>query len=51
MLAALVDSERIVHVQGTPASGKSTLSRLLRDYYIEKSRCIFHGEMDIARGF
>jgi len=44
MLATLVDSERIVHVRGTPASGKSILSRLLRDYYIEKSRNVFFME-------
>jgi hypothetical protein len=44
MLAALIDWERIVHVRGTPASGKSILSRLLRDYYIVKGRNVFFME-------
>jgi hypothetical protein len=34
-LAALLDHKRVVHLRGTPASGKSVLSQLLRDYYIE----------------
>jgi hypothetical protein len=41
MLAALLDSEKVVHIRGPPASGKSELAKLLRDYYIEKSRRVF----------
>jgi hypothetical protein len=41
MLAALLDSEKVVHVRGPPASGKSELAKLLKDHYIEKSRRVF----------
>ena len=33
---ALLDHEKMVQLRGTPASGKSVLSKLLRDYYIER---------------
>ncbi|KAL1968107.1 hypothetical protein VTN77DRAFT_2237 [Rasamsonia byssochlamydoides] len=32
-LASIVDSERVAHVRGTPASGKSILARLLHEHY------------------
>lgn len=32
---------KIVHVRGTPASGKTRLSELLRDYYKEKGTKVF----------
>ncbi|EED23457.1 conserved hypothetical protein [Talaromyces stipitatus ATCC 10500] len=40
-LAEVIDSQNIVHVRGTPASGKSTLSLLLRDYYRRNGRTVF----------
>ncbi|EED14660.1 conserved hypothetical protein [Talaromyces stipitatus ATCC 10500] len=40
-LAEVIDSQNIVHVRGTPASGKSTLSLLLRDYYRWNGRIVF----------
>ncbi|KAL1965550.1 hypothetical protein VTN77DRAFT_5634 [Rasamsonia byssochlamydoides] len=40
-LAEIVDSQGIVHVRGTPASGKSVLSLLLRDYYRRSGRTVF----------
>ncbi|EED18413.1 hypothetical protein TSTA_121560 [Talaromyces stipitatus ATCC 10500] len=40
-LAEVIDSQNIVHVRGTPASGKSTLSLLLRDYYRRNGRAVF----------
>ncbi|KAL4920267.1 hypothetical protein BDW62DRAFT_216167 [Aspergillus aurantiobrunneus] len=40
-VAAVVDSENVVHIRGTPASGKTTLSELLRDYYLENHRNVF----------
>ena len=45
MLAALLDSEKVVHIRGTPASGKSELAKLLRDHYIEKSPNVFYVEI------
>ena len=41
MLAATLDQVKIVHVRGTPASGKTRLSQLLRDYYQEKGTKVF----------
>ena len=41
MLAATLDQVKIVHVRGTPASGKTRLSELLRDYYEEKGTKVF----------
>lgn len=41
MLAATLDQVKIVHVRGTPASGKTRLSQLLRDYYEEKGTKVF----------
>ena len=32
-LAATLDEVNIVHIRGTPASGKTRLSELLRDHY------------------
>jgi hypothetical protein len=40
-LAEILDSGNIVHVRGTPASGKSILSLLLRDYYRRHGRTVF----------
>ncbi|KAI9371775.1 hypothetical protein BJX61DRAFT_510218 [Aspergillus egyptiacus] len=37
-LADLIDSQKVVHVRGTPASGKTTLARLLQKYYKAKKR-------------
>ncbi|EAL88434.1 hypothetical protein AFUA_1G07240 [Aspergillus fumigatus Af293] len=37
-LADLIDSQKVVHVRGTPASGKTTLARLLQQYYKAKKR-------------
>ena len=40
-LAAVLDDMKIVHVRGTPATGKTCLSELLRDYYRDKGRKVF----------
>lgn len=40
-LAEILDSENILHIRGTPASGKSVLSLLLRDYYRRLGRTVF----------
>lgn len=40
-LAATLDDVNIVHVRGTPASGKTCLSELLRDYYRKEGRRVF----------
>ncbi|OGM44053.1 hypothetical protein ABOM_007799 [Aspergillus bombycis] len=40
-LAAAVDDKDVIHVRGTPASGKTVLSELLRDYYHEQKRKVF----------
>jgi hypothetical protein len=40
-LAEIVDSQAIIHVCGTPASGKSILSLLLRDYFRWQGRTVF----------
>ncbi|KAL4916695.1 hypothetical protein BDW62DRAFT_211811 [Aspergillus aurantiobrunneus] len=37
-LATALDNQDVIHVRGTPASGKTTLSELLRDYYLENNR-------------
>jgi hypothetical protein len=37
-LAAILDDVNMVHVRGTPASGKTRLSELLRDYYRKEGR-------------
>lgn len=37
-LAALVDEMAVVHVRGTPSSGKTTLAELLRCYYQEREQ-------------
>src|SRR5947208_15464794 len=31
-LAEILDEEWLIHVRGTPSSGKTTLAKLLRDY-------------------
>jgi hypothetical protein len=36
MLAEMLDQSNVVHVRGTPASGKTTLARLLRSYYLKR---------------
>ena len=36
-----MDSEIVIHVRGTPASGKTTLSLLLKDYYLKNNRKVF----------
>jgi hypothetical protein len=40
-LAKALDSSKIIHVRGTPSSGKSTLARLLRDYYRRHGSTVF----------
>ncbi|KAK9237143.1 hypothetical protein V1525DRAFT_404725 [Lipomyces kononenkoae] len=40
-LAEILDAENIVHIRGTPASGKSVLALLLRDYYRRQGRTVF----------
>ena len=40
-LAAILDDVNIVHVRGTPASGKTYLSELLRDHYRKEGRRVF----------
>ncbi|KAL4970219.1 uncharacterized protein BDV14DRAFT_186686 [Aspergillus stella-maris] len=40
-LASALDNQDVIHVRGTPASGKTTLSELLRDYYLENNRKVF----------
>ena len=41
-LAELLDKKRVVHVRGTPCSGKTTLAMLLWDYYRERGeRVVF----------
>jgi hypothetical protein len=41
-LAKLVDDEWVVHVRGTPATGKTTLALLLRQYYKNRgNRVVF----------
>ncbi|KAL4792345.1 hypothetical protein BDV19DRAFT_380867 [Aspergillus venezuelensis] len=41
ILAELVDRENVVHVRGTPVSGKTTLARLLQQYYNDQKRTIY----------
>ncbi|KAL3481661.1 hypothetical protein BJX99DRAFT_243644 [Aspergillus californicus] len=40
-LAAILDSEHVIHVLGAPLSGKTVLARLLRDHYLENNRKVF----------
>lgn len=40
-LAAAVDSQNVIHIRGTPASGKTVLSQLLLDYYLTNDRNVF----------
>ncbi|KAI9367007.1 hypothetical protein BJX61DRAFT_538402 [Aspergillus egyptiacus] len=40
-LAAAVDSQNVIHIRGTPASGKTVLSQLLLDYYLTNNRKAF----------
>ncbi|BCR89602.1 ATP-binding protein [Aspergillus chevalieri] len=40
-LAATLDEVNIVHIRGTPASGKTRLSELLRDHYHREGRKAF----------
>ncbi len=35
-MARILDEDRVVHVRGTPASGKTTLAYLLRRYYEDR---------------
>lgn len=35
-LARILDEDSVVHVRGTPSSGKTTLARLLYDYYEDR---------------
>ncbi|KAL4784280.1 hypothetical protein BJX76DRAFT_347964 [Aspergillus varians] len=41
ILAELIDRENVVHVRGTPASGKTTLARLLQQYYNDQKRVVY----------
>ncbi|KAF8544264.1 hypothetical protein BDD12DRAFT_816430 [Trichophaea hybrida] len=36
MLAEMLDQSNVVHVRGTPASGKTTLARILRSYFLKR---------------
>ncbi|KAL4937462.1 hypothetical protein BDV06DRAFT_215887 [Aspergillus oleicola] len=53
-LATALDDQDVIHVRGTPASGKTMLSELLRDYYLENNRKVFLLEywkpLDICHG-
>ncbi|KAL4765526.1 uncharacterized protein BDW70DRAFT_64935 [Aspergillus foveolatus] len=40
-VAAAVDSQKVIHIRGTPASGKTVPSQLLRDSYLEDHRNVF----------
>ncbi|KAE8376459.1 hypothetical protein BDV26DRAFT_265608 [Aspergillus bertholletiae] len=40
-LIDLIDLYPIIHVRGTPASGKTTLARLLRDHLKDQGRLVF----------
>ncbi|KAL4883866.1 hypothetical protein BJY04DRAFT_183395 [Aspergillus karnatakaensis] len=40
-LADTLDSHEVVQVIGTPASGKTFLSELLRNFYLERNRTVF----------
>jgi hypothetical protein len=40
-VASAVDSQNVIHVRETPASGKTILSQLLRDHYLENHRNVF----------
>jgi hypothetical protein len=39
-LATLLDEKRVVHVRGTPSSGKTTLAILLSRYYRDQRECV-----------
>jgi hypothetical protein len=39
--AAALDPQHVIHVRETPGSGKTTLSRHLKDYYLENHRRVF----------
>jgi hypothetical protein len=41
-LAALLDEKRVVHVRGTPSSGKTTLAHLLKDHYIKRKERVVY---------
>jgi hypothetical protein len=36
MLAEMLDRLKVIHVRGTPTSGKTTLAHLLREHYLDK---------------
>ena len=40
-LAEILDSQKIVHMRGTPTSGKSTLSIPLMDYTRQNGKTVF----------
>ncbi|PYI34045.1 hypothetical protein BP00DRAFT_444152 [Aspergillus indologenus CBS 114.80] len=42
MLAEAIDARNVIHVRGTPASGKTTLSKLLQKHFLEKNRKVYH---------
>src|SRR3954447_10930048 len=39
-LATILDEKRVVHVRGTPSSGKTTLAYLLWEYYDKRRECV-----------
>src|SRR2546430_2378711 len=39
-LATILDEKRVVHVRGTPSSGKTTLALLLWEYYHKRRECV-----------
>ncbi|KAL4928198.1 uncharacterized protein BDV17DRAFT_282179 [Aspergillus undulatus] len=54
-LAALLDDKRILHIRGTPSSGKSTLAGLLVRFYKQRNepvqRCAVNGFRHAELGF
>src|SRR5205809_5967703 len=41
-LAEILDEEWVIHVRGTPSSGKTTLAKLLRDYCeLRRERAVY----------
>jgi hypothetical protein len=49
-LATILDEKRVIHVRGTPASGKTTLAILLWEYYHERRKPVIflHGWHNVS---
>lgn len=41
-LAQVLDEQLVIHVRGTPATGKTTLAILLEKYYLDKGSSVFY---------